>query len=381
MTALLLLLSLLFVSCKGQEEGIVSEKPVFSELPYATLEPTRTPLPITTILPAPTPEEDVPVEFSERTFTINGRENRIFVLKIDTTDSRVRVVPYLSFNKIYGYETLSDMMEKTGAYAGVNSGFFFEYGRPSGLVVIDGETISPGTGRFESIVISNGDIRFETIETKVTLEIENKQIEIKSFNQPLEAGGTAVYSSRYGNTDRIAEFRKYMVIKSNTVVDYGTASSPLGIPEGGYVVVLPDEYAFPENLKDLTISISITPSFEEGTMAYEGASMLIENGISLAGDVMPWVGNLNHYDPRTCIGKFSDGSLGLVVIDGRQEGYSSGTTGRETADILLELGFTDAFMLDGGASSAMYFESGIVNSPSDMGIERILAGAILVTIE
>ncbi len=382
-TTVLLIISALMVSCKDDYYADVSTEPYISYAVSEIPEPSKNPnpIPVVTIPSIPVIEESSSIELIERVFTVNGRENHVFVMKIDVSAHNVRVEPYLSFNKIYGFETLSEMIKDSGAYAGVNSGFYFEYGRPSGLVVIDGQTVSPGTGRFESIIISDGEIKFEVVKTSITLKIIDMSMEIEVFNGPRDENETAVYSSFYGNTDRIDVLRKYLVIQDHRVTEYGITDVPKGIPLNGYVVALPLDYEFIDNINDVDVSVDISPDFEKGSMAYEGASMLIKDKESLAGDSMAWVGNLNHYDPRTCIGKFTDGSLGLVVIDGRQENYSTGTTGRETADILLELGFTDAFMLDGGASSSMFFNGNIVNRPSDMGIERKLAGAILIFIE
>lgn len=380
MTAVLLAISAFLTSCSKNIE--ISP----ASVPASTLPAGKTPLPVETI-PAPQESQEpsetaapVPVELMERTFRINGRDSRIYMMTADIADQRISVVPYLSFGKIYGFETLNDMVDSTKAFAGVNGGFFFEYGRPSGLVVIDGETVSPGSGKYESIVIYDGNITFEKIETLITVAVGDDRFETVNLNLPLNEGDYGIYSRHYGNTDRLGFERKYIEISAGEVSDYGFASSPEGIPPDGYIICLPMEFEFPGNLKDIEVSVNIFPSFSTGTSAYEGASMLVKDGISLAGDTMPWVGNLNKNDPRTCIGKLKDGRLGFVVIDGRQEGYSTGTTGRETADILIELGFTDAFMLDGGASSAMYFDGNIVNSPADMGIERILAGSVLLYI-
>lgn len=380
--AVLLIVSAFLASCnKSTSEN--TEKPSESQVwPTKTVAQS----PVVTVSPSDTPSEtpipsNLPIIFSEKVFNINDRENHVFIMSVDISDEQLTVKPYLSFNKIYGFETLTDMVADTGAYAGLNAGFFFEYGRPSGLVVIDGETVSPGSGKYESIVISEGEIEFRKVKTKVNVTIGELSIETEVFNVEAKENEIAVYSSYYGNTDRSDAFRKYLVINNKKVQEHGIISVPKGIPAGGYIIDLPHDYALPENIEEQDVNIDITPSFPSGTMAYEGASMLVKDGVSLAGDIMPWVGNLNHYDPRTCIGKLDNGRLGLVVIDGRQSGYSTGTTGRETADILIELGFTDAFMLDGGASSAMYYEEGVVNNPSDMGIERVIAGAILVFVE
>ena len=377
----LLAISVIFAGCQKNSAETITPGPTSTISPKETVSPAPTSSSTATPFTSVSPVEDSPVDFIEKTMSVNGRQNKVFMLSIDVDDSRVTVEPYLSFGKTYGFETLTEMAETRKAIAGVNSGFFFEYGRPSGLVVIDGETVSPGSGRFESIFINKGEISFEVIQTEITVGIGDSSFETNNFNVPCSEGEYGVYSSFYGNTDRLDINRKYIVTEGSRVLKYGTTSTPKGIPENGYSICLPSDFIFPEDLENTEVKVYFFPVFETGTMAYEGASMIIKDGESLAGDSMPWVGNLNHYDPRTCIGLLSDGKLGVVVIDGRQEGYSTGTTGRETADLLLELGFTDAFMLDGGASSAMYYDGEIVNNPSDMGIERILAGSILVFVD
>ncbi|MFZ8758489.1 phosphodiester glycosidase family protein [Microbacterium sp. HMH0099] len=71
--------------------------------------------------------------------------------------------------------------------------------------------------------------------------------------------------------------------------------------------------------------------------------------------------------PRTAVGVIDENHLVFVVVDGRQEGYSEGVTLPELADIMLSLGATTAYNLDGGGSSTMYFNGEVVNSPSNGG--------------
>ncbi|MBI2497666.1 MAG: phosphodiester glycosidase family protein [Opitutae bacterium] len=74
--------------------------------------------------------------------------------------------------------------------------------------------------------------------------------------------------------------------------------------------------------------------------------------------------------PRTAAGLTADGrTLILVVVDGRQPGYSVGLKLPELADLLIELGAADAINLDGGGSSSFLYQPGngpgITNRPSD----------------
>ena len=71
--------------------------------------------------------------------------------------------------------------------------------------------------------------------------------------------------------------------------------------------------------------------------------------------------------PRTLVGVIDENHLVFVVVDGRSEGYSRGVTMTEAAQIMVELGATTAYNLDGGGSSTMFSDGEVVNQPSNGG--------------
>ncbi|MBX7244635.1 MAG: phosphodiester glycosidase family protein [Candidatus Sumerlaeaceae bacterium] len=90
--------------------------------------------------------------------------------------------------------------------------------------------------------------------------------------------------------------------------------------------------------------------------------------------------------PRTAAGVTATNHLILLVIDGRTD-QADGMTCEETAQILQQLGCTNAINMDGGGSSTLWGRgepySGVVNYPSDNGAydhlgERSCANAIAV---
>ena len=72
--------------------------------------------------------------------------------------------------------------------------------------------------------------------------------------------------------------------------------------------------------------------------------------------------------PRTAVGIKKDGSLMLVVVDGRSNN-SAGLTLAELATYMLRLGAREAVNFDGGGSSVLAINGLVVNKPSD-GKER-----------
>lgn len=93
--------------------------------------------------------------------------------------------------------------------------------------------------------------------------------------------------------------------------------------------------------------------------------------------------------PRTAIGVSADGTRGwLVVVDGRQAGYSEGASLQALTNLFVELGASDAINLDGGGSSTLVMsgEGGapvIVNRPIHTGVpgrERPVANQIALVV-
>ncbi|HEY0643862.1 MAG TPA: phosphodiester glycosidase family protein [Nocardioides sp.] len=71
--------------------------------------------------------------------------------------------------------------------------------------------------------------------------------------------------------------------------------------------------------------------------------------------------------PRTAIGVIEDNHLVLVVVDGRDTGYSAGASMTELATLMQGLGAVTAYNIDGGGSSTMFFDGEVVNRPSNGG--------------
>lgn len=88
----------------------------------------------------------------------------------------------------------------------------------------------------------------------------------------------------------------------------------------------------------------------------------------------PWK-NTRH--PRTVIGNFANEDLFILVIDGRQNNHSKGITLENLQDKLINFGVMDAYNLDGGGSSTLYYDGEVLNQPSD-GYERYVPNAFLL---
>jgi exopolysaccharide biosynthesis protein len=75
-------------------------------------------------------------------------------------------------------------------------------------------------------------------------------------------------------------------------------------------------------------------------------------------------------NPRTGVGIIDVNHFVFVVVDGRSRGYSRGANLVEFAEIFKSLGCSEAYNLDGGGSSTMYFNGRVVNNPLGKNRER-----------
>lgn len=83
-------------------------------------------------------------------------------------------------------------------------------------------------------------------------------------------------------------------------------------------------------------------------------------------------------NPRTAFGIIDSGHYLFIVVDGRSRGYSRGMTLNELADLFVKLGASEAYNLDGGGSSTMYFNGRVVNRPSGKEKERGVSDILYV---
>lgn len=114
------------------------------------------------------------------------------------------------------------------------------------------------------------------------------------------------------------------------------------------------------------------------TEAVGGFPELLRDGRSVLDEqtIAESFGQRRH--PRTAIGWTPDQRLLLVVVDGRQPGYSDGMSLAELAWLFTRLGASHALNLDGGGSTAMVINGAPVNRPADRQGERAVGNALAV---
>ncbi|OWA37962.1 exopolysaccharide biosynthesis protein [Saccharibacillus sp. O16] len=88
--------------------------------------------------------------------------------------------------------------------------------------------------------------------------------------------------------------------------------------------------------------------------------------------------SIEEANPRTAIGMISAHHYVFVVVDGRSS-ESRGMTLIELAQTMKDLGASEAYNLDGGGSSTMYFMGRVVNNPQGKNKERAVSDILYVS--
>ena len=84
-------------------------------------------------------------------------------------------------------------------------------------------------------------------------------------------------------------------------------------------------------------------------------------------------------NPHTAVGVTADGTILMLVVDGRAPRHSAGLSIKETAAVMKYLGAIDAIKLDGGGSSMMVVNNVALTLPADAGnVERPDGDALLI---
>jgi exopolysaccharide biosynthesis protein len=120
----------------------------------------------------------------------------------------------------------------------------------------------------------------------------------------------------------------------------------------------------PQELKDLNITEALTFG---PVLVKDGEGVVIGDG--------GW-----SYAPRTAIGQREDGTVIMIVTDGRYvHGLNNvGASMRDLMNLMLKYGAVNAANLDGGSSTTMVKDSRLVNEPTDVLGERKIATSFLV---
>ncbi|MFM7322082.1 MAG: phosphodiester glycosidase family protein [Armatimonadota bacterium] len=332
----------------------------------------------------------------------------VTVLRIDPKVPGVRLEAALGQDTVWtndetkGRELVSKLARRRQAVAAINAGFFPYAGNPIGLHVENGDLVTEPTLRRSSFLIDDqGQARIGAFQFDGAAMVGDQTFVLNGLNrQPGKGKEVLAYTPRFGDSTLAAQGRWEIVLEGiPTPLRPGLVRGTVRAAGSGGATPIPADCmvlsaggAAAEALrtaapvgKVVTLRLDVAAAGEPRidpariVHAVTGAPRIVTAGkpdVRLEAERVA-VDIANGRSPRTAAGIAKDGTILLVVVDGRMPSVSRGATLAELADLLIALGADEAINLDGGGSSTMVVDGVVVNAPSD-GTERPVADALLV---
>jgi len=337
------------------------------------------------------PKAPEPIDYQRtppwKVHQIGGSYGTAVAYVVTLPAGKVKLKPALASDTVWGVSSVTDMVRRFGAYAGVNGGFYAHGGGPLGMVMIDGEWITePILGRTVLGIMGDGSVQMANVEFngRVTLP-GGGTVRIDGLNRGHGKGDEVIlYTGRWGHPVVYqAGATRVMLSSCGQVLVVNAEGRGMEIPAGGTVVsaIGPRAARLAKAARGgvATLQLATNPRWPGLLHALGGGPRLVANGKpyvtagteSFRSDVA--IGAA----PRSAVGVMPNGDALLVVVDGRQSGYSAGLSLGELASFLTRLGVRDAMNFDGGGSSTLVVGGQLVNHPSD-GDQRHVSNALLV---
>lgn len=318
-------------------------------------------------------------------FTSEGWQN-LNVLTIDTTNQMNEIKAIFNTEGVSHRSNVRDMVNVSGAIAGVNGDYFNYQPHPStlGMIVNDGKLISSAQEGKNKLPVfyqsSAGDSQLGYIDQSVDIlnQLTGAKYHVSGFNKAY--GGykyLSLLTRDWGKKSFGAKAANMteVLVENGVVADIRTNGEPFDIPEDGYVLSQNNSPLASLTLgTPLELQVTSNVDYKGLKFAMGGGSIILKNGVAMQTNII----NKGRH-PRTGIGVSQDGSkIVIITIDGRN-GYA-GLTQKEFGEIFKSFGCYNAMNLDGGGSTTMVKKTKamdkaeIINKPSGGTPRAVVSG-------
>lgn len=318
-------------------------------------------------------------------FTSEGWQN-LNVLTIDTTNQMNEIKAIFNTEGVSHRSNVRDMVNVSGAIAGVNGDYFNYQPHPStlGMIVNDGKLISSAQEGKNKLPVfyqsSAGDSQLGYIDQSVDIlnQLTGAKYHVSGFNKAY--GGykyLSLLTRDWGRKSFGAKAANMteVLVENGVVADIRTNGEPFDIPEDGYVLSQNNSPLASLTLgTPLELQVTSNVDYKALKFAMGGGSIILKNGVAMQTNII----NKGRH-PRTGIGVTQDGSkIVIITVDGRN-GYA-GLTQKEFGEIFKSFGCYNAMNLDGGGSTTMVKKTKamdkaeIINKPSGGTPRAVVSG-------
>ncbi len=309
--------------------------------------------------------------------------NKNISLKVGMPAVRTGLAPALKTK-----ETLAQIVKEQMAFAGINANYFdVKIGNPIGTLITDGTWITgPVYDRVAIGFSDDNEVFIDQVmlvgsasihrgfrrKPRATIEIDGLNTALHLYNK------VGLFTRNWDERIDLPKGKVALVIKNDSVKKIEDES--VEIPEDGFVIVGNENYLDSIKKRDhLKVEWKSDPDWSEVKEAVSGGPYLIMDGeIYVDHEKQKFkFAAKDTFAPRSAIGLCKNGKLFLITVDGRKPGYSVGLTLKELAEILKKLDLQEAINLDGGGSTTLVADGGIINTLSERH-ERKISNALLI---
>lgn len=298
-----------------------------------------------------------------------GQPVRINVIEINPSlNPNLKLTPALASDTLGRKNTISTIAKNNNSIVAINGTFFKPAtGVPLGTLMINKKMYTgPIYDRVAMGFFDNG-YDMARIQLNANLKSFTKTLKVDNINQPRTLSThVIVYTPEWGNTAPVSpQYGEQISVQDGKVVEVST--SPLTIPENGFVVVGPkkqlDQFA---DVKNIQFEVQTIPNWDNVNHIISGGPYLVKKSQVYVDIDEQKLGAIGGKNPRTAIGYTADNNFIIVTVDGREKA-SVGMTLNELGNFMKSIGCYNAMNLDGGGSTVLYVNGRVVNHPQVQG--------------
>jgi len=332
-----------------------------------------------------------PVTFEQKSVSISTGQKTVSVITVNPKDPTVRFEVNIPGGRLNQTENFESQVRAKNALAAINANFFEAYSSvkdPTGHVMIDGKLVFGQSGLTTVGITYEKDIIFSNPGTFVRGGTNGRKENVNNHdgtfdyyqwtayevNTRSQSPDTVImYTPERGSEVDITANGYVAVVRNGVVVsrDFIYAPAKVAIPVDGYLVFIGEATAHEYNTHaalvpgrtadyEYYLFTNTNPNFDWSKMqwAISGGPDLVTDG-----DIAPPSTHPSFQDERfttlstsrTAIGVTENGMLLLVSVPS--------ATINELKEIMKALGAYNAVNLDGGGSTAMYYNGGVITTP------------------
>lgn len=311
---------------------------------------------------------------------MNGLPVEVNILEI-APKNRYILKPFSGAVDKNGRGTLLKASRAVGARAAVNASYFDTDGWIIGNLKLDGEWLGMESQPRSALVVADGKpmvMQDLAYQGRAFFPKLGTFIDVKGINRSRIAGDVVLYTHYYGPNTKTNQWGCEIRIAANGRVTEVSKNGSMKLDKDS--VVLSAHGDAVKVLERVQVGDSVRLRETLGNETADGAELVLGAGPSLVADGKADVRSREENiaadiargrAPRTAAGVKKDGTVILLVVDGRSSA-SAGMTLQELASYMVKLGAWQAVNFDGGGSSEMVLDGKILNNPSD-GRERAVS--------